>query len=252
MNWQKELDLAVQTAHKVGQILNDFERSQVNSDAGRDIKHKADIAAHEQILSNLTENSAYPVLSEESFKEKDAQFGGLYWIVDPLDGTVNYTRDMGNCCVSIGLWQDNEPVLGVVYDFEKGRLFKGVVGQGCWFNEAQAYPSLEVKAEKAILATGFPVNRDFESASLRSFLDKIIDFKKIRLLGSAALSLAYVATGRVDAYTEEDIMLWDVAAGLALVKAAGGYVDYTWSKRKQLALTVKAGQVFAASEAISR
>lgn len=77
----------------------------------------------------------------------------------------------------------------------------------------------------AILAKGFPVNRDFKSASLQNFLNSVQEFKKIRLLGSAALSLAYVACGRVDAYTEEDIMLWDVAAGIALVMAAGGWAE---------------------------
>ena len=97
---------------------------------------------------------------------------------------------------------------------------------------------------QAVLASGFPVNRNFSSKSIGAFIDSIIGFKKVRLFGSAGLSLAYTACGRVDAYFEEDIMLWDIAAGAAIVKASGGFVTIDDSIRTDYAKTVHAGDVF--------
>ena len=95
------------------------------------------------------------------------------------------------------------------------------------------------KKEEAVICTGFPSGRKYDAGSLHAFIKRIIGWKKVRLLGSAALSLAWLGSGRVEAYIEEDIRIWDVAAGLAIVKAAGGEIEFQIRKEKNF-VTVKA------------
>lgn len=227
MKWQAELELAKKAAKKAGEHLRIVQNAplKIDSDEGRDVKLSADKDSEKLIIQILKHGSPYGLLAEESGEHGSGVSDEPVWIVDPLDGTLNFSRGISLCCVSIGLWHANQPILGVVNDFNGNELFSGITGIGAWCNNRAIYPSKEVKKRKAILATGFPVNRDFTSNSLQNFLNRIQQFKKIRLLGTAALSLAYVACGRVDAYTEEDIMLWDVAAGVALVSAAGGWIE---------------------------
>jgi len=134
---------------------------------------------------------------------------------------LNYSRNIPLCCISIGLWEENRPVLGVIYDFHSAEFYSGIAGEGAWCNELEIKASDVNRKDKAILCTGFPVNTDFSAESLMTFIQNIQQYKKIRLLGSAALSLAYVASGRADAYMENDIMVWDVAAGLAIASGSG-------------------------------
>jgi len=183
------------------------------------------------ILDHLKRESEFSILSEESgmFEGKDHR---LIWIVDPLDGSLNYFRGIPLCCISIGLWQEDKPVAGIVYDFNRTEIFAGIDGEGAWLNGERIAVSSIPDKEKAALCTGFPANTDFSTESLMAFVQKVREYKKVRLLGSAALSLAYVAAGRADAYMENDIMLWDVAAGIALVKASGGLVHYTSTGRE--------------------
>ena len=149
-------------------------------------------------------------------------------------------------------FKSDTPVLGVVNDFNHGECFTGIAGLGAWLNGRSIAPTTTTLPNKAVLATGFPVNRDFESESISEFIGRIVRFKKIRLLGSAALSLAYTACGRIDAYTEEDIMLWDVAAGIAIMAAAGGFVSHSESNKKTWARTVYAGEVFRNLDALNQ
>ncbi|EAI7420024.1 inositol monophosphatase, partial [Campylobacter jejuni] len=150
-------------------------------------------------------------INEEEKKE-------IYWIVDPLDGSLNFSQDIPICCVSVALYKGNEPILGVVYDFYRDEMFSGLVGIGTWLNNKKI-SVLNIKKDKkqAVLATGFSTYMNYSRSELEKFITHIQEFKKIRLLGSAALSLAYVACGRVDAYYEKDIAFWDVAAGMALI-----------------------------------
>ncbi|HBV98544.1 MAG: hypothetical protein JL50_20910 [Peptococcaceae bacterium BICA1-7] len=239
MNWEKELDIAVIAAREAGKYLAGPHCSRsVNGSDGRDIRLKADREAESIILDCLLKNTGYPVLTEETGEHGTQEDGSPLWIVDPLDGTVNFFRRIPLCCVSVALWLGERPVLGVVYDFNSNQLFTGIVGKGSWRNGQAISVSGIDSPERAVLATGFPVNRDFRLNSLVGFADRVRSFKKVRLLGSAALSLAYLASGCVDAYIEEDIMLWDVAAGIALVEAAGGRVSVERSRRHKWAVKV--------------
>ncbi len=252
IDFRKYLDIAKTAAESASKALRRVDLENILNSNGRDVKHFADITSEKTIIEILNKLSDYPILSEESGQYPKIASNDYVWVVDPLDGTVNFSRGIKFTCISIALWLGNEPVLGVVYDFNHEELFTGIVGQGAYCNDLSIYASDVNDSTKAVLATGFPVNRDFSSNAIMGFLKKIQSYKKIRLLGSAGLSLAYVACGRCDAYFEEDIMIWDVAAGMALVKAAEGMVSYQSNFKKKWALAVRAGATFRHNRGGSR
>jgi myo-inositol-1(or 4)-monophosphatase len=118
------------------------------------------------------------------------------------------------------------PKLGVIFDFNSDLLYAGIIGEGAWCNDTLIAVSNESKKSNSIICTGFPVYSSFDDKSISNFISEIQDFKKVRLLGSAALSLAFVASGCIEVYKEKNIAIWDVAAGLAIVKAAGGKIYF--------------------------
>lgn len=225
--------IAKEAALQTGKFLLESNSNilQVDSETGKDIKIRADKESEAIILDYLKRESEFSILSEESgmFEGRDQR---LTWIVDPLDGSLNYMRGIPLCCISVGLWQGSSPLLGVVYDFNRSELFTGIVGGEACLNGKSVRVSSIANKNHAVLYTGFPVQTDFSTESLMAFVQKVREYKKVRLLGSAALSLAYVAAGRADAYMENDIRIWDVAAGIALVKASGGVVHYTSTRRE--------------------
>lgn len=218
------LTLATATARAAGSALARRSDRTVNFESAHDVKMQADVDSEKLIRARLA-RTKLPVIGEEI--GGDASLLGrdeLYWAVDPLDGTFNYLRGMHGACVSIGLWRGRKPVLGVVYDFWREELYAGGAGLGFTFNGRKQAPRWAPDVARAVLCTGFPSGMDRGGAAVRGFVEQVQKFKKIRMLGSAALALAYVASGRADAYYEESIKLWDIAAGLALVEAAGGHV----------------------------
>ncbi len=232
MKWQAELDLAVRAAAEAASFLQEgiTKDKLVLSEIGRDIKLQADRDAEARILQILGE-SDYPILAEESGEQGDLTDTSPFWVVDPLDGTMNYKHGLPLCCVSIALSHTNDPILGVINDFNRNECLRGVVGEGAWMDEEPIHVSGTSDPAKAILATGFPTQGDFGDAAIEQFVELAQRFKKVRMLGTAALMMAYVACGRVDAYAEDHIMLWDIAAGVALIRAAGGWVDMQDSER---------------------
>lgn len=210
------------------------------SEPERDVKLVADQESEARILHILRQHSDLSILSEEGgpAEERKAQ-QELRWIIDPLDGSVNYWKGIPFCCVSVGLWYDKTPVLGAVYDFNSEEMFTGIVGRGAWLNGRAIHVSDTSQLDRGILCTGFPVATDFSAEGLGHFVNQVRAYRKVRLLGTAALSLCYVATGRADAYYERDIKIWDVAAGLAIVRAAGGLYAVGPS-RAENAITVEA------------
>jgi myo-inositol-1(or 4)-monophosphatase len=207
----------------------------------RDVKTDADRRAEELILHELPKLADFPILSEESgIIERQAVSSDYIWIVDPLDGTMNYVRGIPLTCVSIALWRTDVPVFGVIYCFANDEMFTGVVGQGAALSGRPIHVSETTEAKSAMLLTGFPIGSDFDEQSVEQFVRHVTRFRKIRMIGSAALSLAYVAAGRGDAYYERHIRTWDVAAGLAIVLAAGGKIEVSRTGKPQ-SLIVYAG-----------
>ena len=217
------LETAAAAVSEAGRLLLELRRKpiEVLCEPGHDIKLKADQLAEERILRILQDRLPLPVLTEESGEHGELTENSRMWVVDPLDGTFNYSRGMPLCCSSVGLWENGQPVLGAVYNFFHDELFTGIVGRGAWLNGKPIAVSGVKTAAKAALATGFPHHQDFDAAPLREFVRQVQDFKKIRMLGSAALMGAYVACGWLDAYVEEDVWLWDIAGAVAIAQAAG-------------------------------
>ena len=221
MDINRLLDVGVMAAVDAGNHLASFHNTIVDKEEGHDIKLRADKEA-EQIILNRLLPTGITILSEECglLPAGDSNY---YWIVDPLDGSLNYLHDLPLCCVSIALWRgETEPVFGIIYDFNHKRLYKGVVGEAAWCNDLIIHVSKTTEKARAIIATGFPVYNKHDEEGLAKFIKTLQDYKKVRLLGSAALSCALVAQGAVESYHEQRIAWWDVAAGIAITLAAGG------------------------------
>lgn len=239
------------TAHLKG-IKNSLMRKKgaILSEIQKDISLSTDKYLNKEITTFLQSNFPYPVLSEESKEQLDFRdYDDYFWIIDPLDGTLNYSRSIPISCISIALWQKQKPVIGIIYDFYHDEMFSGAVEQspihreeGAWLNNEPIMTAHVLDKSQGVICTGFPSWRDYGTESLLKFVKKIQDWKKVRLIGSAALSLAWVACGRVDAYMEEDIRIWDVAAGLALVKAAGGNVYFKANERSNFVTAIAANK----------
>lgn len=216
------LQLAVQSAAAGARCLQEKFAidAGVLSEVGKDLKTEADLAAQASILTILHQ-SGIPVLAEEGAKESSIATGRI-WLVDPLDGTFNFARGFPIAAVSVALWEDGKPLIGVIHDVFSDDVYSGSVAYGARLGDRVIHVSDVADIRSAALATGLPVGRDYSSDALKGFIESLQQFKKVRMLGSAAMMLAQVAAGRFDVYEEEDINLWDVAAGLALVQAAGG------------------------------
>lgn len=223
---KKWLAVAESTARAAGAALKAGGDRRVALNSDTDVKLAAD-ADSERLIRERLAATALPVVGEELggdpalYSPASEQF---YWVVDPLDGTFNYQRGQPLTCVSIGLMRGIEPVLGVIYNFNAEEIFSGIVGDGIFLNGKEIVPAWAEKISQACLMTGFPALADKSPEALAPFVAEIGKFKKIRMIGTAALAVAYVAVGRADVYDERGTNLWDVAAGMALVKAAGGFV----------------------------
>ncbi len=231
MQKEKYLQDAKTAAKEAGKYLIGETLKEINVEQDKDIKLYADKNSEKIIIDYLKARHDIPILTEESGELGDIG-EGLYWVVDPIDGTYNFFKGLDLCCVSIALWKGSDPVLGVIYEFKNDRLYYGIVGEGAWCNGKSISTSEIAELGKASLATGFPVYRDYSDHALTTFMDSVQCFKKIRMFGTAATSIVYVASGKIDVYIEEDIMLWDVAAGVALVLAAGGAVKLEQGSKK--------------------
>lgn len=227
MDLPTALGVAVAAATEAGRLLLELRRKpmEILSEAAHDVKLKADQLAEQRILEILRERLPLPILTEESGEHGGVDGEACMWVVDPLDGTFNYSRGMPLCCSSVGLWAGGKPVLGAVYNFFQDELFTGIVGHGAWRNGERVSVSGARDPAKASLATGFPHHQDFSDGPIREFVRQVQGFKKIRMLGTAALMGAYVSCGWLDAYLEDDIWLWDVAAAAAIAQAAGAAAE---------------------------
>jgi len=215
-------ELAVSAAKIAGEYLNKnkFLKKEIFSEEGRDIKLIIDQET-EKIIRNYLEKTNIDILGEE--------FGGniikdKYWVIDPIDGTANYFRGLDECCISIALMEGEEVLIGVIYNFNNNQMYTAIKNKGAFLNEQKINVSNIDLKSKASITTGFPASETVESSM--NFLEDLKGWKKVRMFGSAALSCAYVASGKCDYYAEKGVYLWDIAAGICLVKEAGGCADF--------------------------
>jgi myo-inositol-1(or 4)-monophosphatase len=218
---------AVKAARAAGKIMraNWHKPKRVNSAEAHDIKLELDVrcqALIEKILAHAFPQ--IPVLGEEG-STGDVNAGDR-WVIDPIDGTVNYFFGMPHACVSIALQRrkrkNYETVLGVIYDPFTDEIWTTIQGEPTRLNGKIVRVSRRSRIEESVIAMGFSKSQDNLNKSLPHLIRLSRRAKKIRILGSAALELAYVASGRLDVYVERTINLWDVAAGSLLVENAGG------------------------------
>ena len=223
-----EIQIAKDAAKAAGKFLEEnkkeLNKSIYSSDT--DIKLKADVDAENLIKSILSSRSNFPILAEESGKSKN-ELEETFWVVDPLDGTANYTRDIPLCCVSIALMHNMEPVIGVVYDFNNNNLYEGSFEGEAKLNESIIEVSDVNKHKEGILITGLPNNTDYSDSALLKMVKDFQEWRKVRMIGSAAIASCYIASAKADVYKEFGTYLWDVAAGAAIVNAAGGKAKIT-------------------------
>jgi myo-inositol-1(or 4)-monophosphatase len=227
-------DAALATALAAGDLLRHGASRKVNSSTDDDVKMQADVDS-EQLVRDRLKGTGLPVIGEELggdptlFESKE-----LYWVVDPLDGTYNYLRGQPATCVSLGLMRGSEPVLGVIRDFTADRTYLGIPGEGTTVNGLRITPRWAETVADACIMTGFPAAADKSPQALGLFMEQVRRYKKIRMIGSAALALAYVGEGVADTYYESGTNLWDVAAGLAIIKASGGHYRLVPTGRRPL------------------
>jgi myo-inositol-1(or 4)-monophosphatase len=220
---ETELKVAKSAALAAGEILK-TKKSDLNVEtfsSKRDIKLEADVVAETLIKDIIKDESNIPILAEESGKSSE-NLGDIFWVIDPLDGTANYSRNIPICCVSIALIKNLIPVIGVIYDFNNNDMYIGSSEQEAMLNDKKISVSQTSKKHDGILVTGLPNATDYSDQAMLDMIKDFQGWRKVRMIGSAAMASAYVASGKVDVYKEHGTYLWDVAAGAAIVNAAGG------------------------------
>ena len=203
-DFSKDIILAKKAALESGKLLKDKKKEInkiLNSDR-KDTKLMADIESENLIKSIIVSESNYPILAEESGKSLD-DLGDIFWVIDPLDGTANYNRDIPVCCVSIGLVKDMKPLFGVIYDFNNDDIFLGdKFSNTSKMNDITINVSQKSDKKESILITGLPHNTDYSDSSLKNIIKDMQDWKKIRMIGSAAMAACYVASWKAERYQE--------------------------------------------------
>ncbi|HLD95940.1 MAG TPA: inositol monophosphatase family protein [Alphaproteobacteria bacterium] len=207
--------------------FNEVEHLRVSRKSPGDFVCVADSRSEKIIMEELSKaRPEYGIISEES-GVMDAEEGCDYtWIIDPLDGTTNFLHGLSHFCVTVALKKGDEIVSGVIYDPIKDELFWAEKGMGAYLNQGRIRVSQRKSLELSLLATGIPFGQQGNKVRFLKNLASVMPLVSgVRRFGVAALDLAYVACGRFDAYFEEDIKIWDIAAGVLLVKEAGGMVS---------------------------
>ncbi len=224
---RKALEAVVEAARAVGKLMlkNWRATKAINSETQHDIKLELDVRSQKLIEKMLHRN--YPevaVLGEEG--QGGDQESQYRWVIDPIDGTVNFSYEIPHACVSIALQvrkkSGYETLVGVVYDPFCNELWTAIRGQPARLNGKTIRVSKRARLENSIVSIGFGKSKASVDASLLYFNQLLQRIRKVRMMGSAALALVYVASGRFDAYVESHISLWDIAAGGLILECAGG------------------------------
>jgi myo-inositol-1(or 4)-monophosphatase len=230
MQGSANLNLMIKAARKAGRnLVKDFrevENLQVSMKGAGDFVSRADIASEKIIRDELMAGRPnYGWLAEES-AEVEGTDPTRRWIVDPLDGTTNFLHGLPHWAVSIALEHKGEIVSAVIFDPSKDEMFVAEKGQGAWMNESRVRVSGRHRMIESLFATGIPFGGHGDFPSTIRDLGRLLPVcSGVRRWGAAALDLAYVAAGRYDGFWERRLHPWDIAAGILIVKEAGGLVE---------------------------
>lgn len=224
------LNLAKETAREAGMLLKEgfgtiFKIS--NKDGKNNLVTEYDIKAEELIINKIKAKYAdHGFLAEES-GNSDTVGADFVWIIDPLDGTVNFSHNLPIFCVSIGLQHKGKIVCGCIYNPILDEMYYAEIGKGAFVNDEKISVSSNDDLSTAFLVTGFPYNVNENPDNCITHFEKMLKMGlPIRRLGSAALDLCYVASGKFDGFWEVILHPWDVAAGKIIVEEAGGKLTH--------------------------
>jgi myo-inositol-1(or 4)-monophosphatase len=209
-------------------LLRDFgevEQLQVSVKGPGEFVSTADLRAERTLKAELARaRPGYGLLFEES-GEAEGSDRHHRWIVDPLDGTTNFLHGIPHFAISIALERDGEIVAGIVYEPTRDEMFWAEKGAGAFLNDRRLRVSARRRLEEAVIGTGIPYGGGDHATYLATLARIMAATSGVRRLGAAALDLAYVAAGRYDGYWEFGTQPWDIAAGILLVREAGGFVS---------------------------
>ena len=220
------LALAETLARRAGALLREGygKAMRVDRKGAVDLVTEYDVRCEEVLLEGI--RGAYPddaVLAEESGASGS---GEVRWYLDPLDGTSNFVHSLPIFSVSIACARNGQLILGVIYDPMRDELFAGAIDRGAWLNERRLHVSATRTLNDCLAGTSFPYDlRTNADNNLAQFSAMCLRAHDVRRLGSAAVNLAYVAAGRLDAYWGMRLSAWDLAAGMVLVREAGGQIS---------------------------
>jgi myo-inositol-1(or 4)-monophosphatase len=236
--WVQWCTVAEAAARDAGALLRQLlaEPRQIQSKGFRDIVTDADHAAQGLITNAIQRHFPdHGFLAEEENLALPAT-GPVRWLIDPVDGTSNYSRAIPNFCVSIAAAVEEQVVVGVIYDPMTDELFSAVQGRGCTLNGQPVVVSTTADLADAVVAIDWGRERAVREASSAAFLQLVHQVRTLRTIGSSALTLAWVAAGRLDAHLSYQLSAWDIAAGTLLIQEAGGRVTTVTNDPLRLAL----------------
>lgn len=238
------LETAITAARAAGALLKERfgQEVKVNQEFLHDVKIQSDEDAQRLIFDTIL--AKYPdhkLIGEEG--NCGNPDGEVEWLVDPLDGTMNFAHHIPHFCVSIAARTNHQYVVGVIYDPMRDELYTATDTEPTKLNGVDVRVSTRDSLEKAVVAVGFAKNKESVEHCLKLYEHYGHRARKLRAMGSAALDLAYVAAGRLDAYIEQGVSIWDVAAGSILVAQAGGKLDTTHRPDGTIKLVASSGKI---------
>ncbi len=217
----------IEIIKEAGKILKNGYSSnkEVNFKAKKDLVTKYDVAVEEFLKEKFSkEFTDFNIIAEES-DNKNIEFKDSI-IVDPIDGTTNFVNQVPHTCISVGVYKDKKPYIGIVYNPILDELYEAKIGEGAYLNGKKLEVSKENDFQKSLLATGFPYSNSTNQDDLNDVIEKIRIIlprcQDIRRLGSAAIDLCFIARGTYEGYYEMNLKAWDVSAGIIILQEAGG------------------------------
>ena len=209
------LNLMIKASEKASKVLirdfGEIEKLQVSKKGPKDFVTNSDLRAEKIIIDELKKGRPnYSIISEENGIENNKDSKNT-WIIDPIDGTINFLHGIPHFAISIALLSNNEIVSGLIFDPIKNELFFAEKNNGAFYNNQRIRVSKKTKINECLFATSGIINNELD-----------LQFRKS---GSAALDMAYVASGRYDGYFQNNLNIWDIAAGIIIIREAGGILN---------------------------
>ena len=234
-----KINLIMKACQKASRpLIRDFgeiENLQVSSKAPGDFVSSADKRTEKIIIEELQKASPdYGIISEEIGVINKANENNR-WIIDPIDGTLNFLNGVPQFCISVAYEENNEILCGVILNPITNEMFCAEKGNGAYLNNSRIRVSNKKKIKDSLIATGGPkLASKIKEKMFSEYIEVSNVSSNVRKFGSAALDMAYVACGRFDGYWQREINLWDIAAGVVIVKEAGGFVEFFEEDTKYL------------------